>query len=196
LITDAIMWKFNPDVALSNGFRFCQPLAIPPGQTSAAITKDFLWNMLPVDTEAKMATASGTQLLAWLEKELENAFAKDISKRFGGWFVRFAGMQVNFTIDRPYGSRVNWVLIGGKPLEPGKDYRIAACEREGDPDDMLCRMEQVKEQHTTGVLMHRLIEEYLAYKGTVSPVMEQRATATDAPHTLLTQLRGTSYAFR
>ena len=30
LLTDAIYWKFKPDIALSNGFRFCQPLAIDP----------------------------------------------------------------------------------------------------------------------------------------------------------------------
>jgi 2',3'-cyclic-nucleotide 2'-phosphodiesterase (5'-nucleotidase family) len=53
LITDAIMWKFKPDIALSNGFRFCQPLAIPKGSKEAIITKEFLWNMLPVDSTAK-----------------------------------------------------------------------------------------------------------------------------------------------
>ena len=32
LITDAIHWKFGTDIALSNGFRFCQPLAVDPAK--------------------------------------------------------------------------------------------------------------------------------------------------------------------
>ena len=53
LITDAVMWKFKPDIALSNGFRFCQPLAVPENKNQVAITNEFLWNMLPVDSTAK-----------------------------------------------------------------------------------------------------------------------------------------------
>lgn len=49
-LTDAIMWKFKPDIALSNGFRFCQPLAVDPIKRGV-LTKEFLWNMLPVNGE-------------------------------------------------------------------------------------------------------------------------------------------------
>ena len=196
LLTDAIMWKFKPDVALSNGFRFCQPLNVEASSGKVAITKEFLWNMLPVNSEAKMGVVTGQQILDWLEKELQNAFAKDPSKRFGGWFVRYAGMQVNFTINNEFGKRVNSVVIKGKPLDKLKEYRIVACEREGDPDDTICRMEKVKSPMRTGLLMHSVIEEYLAAKKTVSPKLEGRAIATDFPATLLTQLQGTTYEFR
>ncbi len=196
LITDAIHWKFKTDIALSNGFRFCQPLAVDPRKGKADITKEFLWNMLPVDSEAKTGMVTGKQLWDWLEKELQNAFAKDPSKRFGGWFVRFAGMEVNFTIGNEFGKRVNWVKIKGETLDLSKEYSIVACEREGDPDDTLCRIEKVKNPKKLGVLMHKVIEEYLATHSPVSPKLEMRATATDQPHTLLTQLQGTTYEFR
>lgn len=196
LITDAIHWKFKTDIALSNGFRFCQPLAVDPKKGKADITKEFLWNMLPVDSEAKTGVVTGKQLWDWLEKELQNAFAKDPSKRFGGWFVRFAGMEVNFTIENEFGKRVNWVKIKGEALDLSKEYSIVACEREGDPDDTLCRIEKVKNPRKLGVLMHKVIEEYLATHSPISPKLEMRATATDQPHTLLTQLQGTTYEFR
>ena len=196
LITDAIMWKFKPDIALSNGFRFCQPLAIPKGSKEAIITKEFLWNMLPVDSTAKKGKVSGTQLLEWLEKELENAFAKDPSKRFGGWFVRFAGMEVNCTIDKPKGERVNWVKVKGQTLEKNKMYDIVACEREGDPNDTLCRIEKVSNPEATTLNLHQVITDYLKIHSPVSPKIEGRTTATDQPSTLLTQLQGTSYNFR
>jgi 2',3'-cyclic-nucleotide 2'-phosphodiesterase (5'-nucleotidase family) len=143
LITDAIHWKFKTDIALSNGFRFCQPLAVDPVKGKVDITKEFLWNMLPVDSEAKTGIITGEQLRDWQEKELQNAFAKDPSKRFGGWFVRFAGMEVNFTIGNELGKRVNWIKVKGEPLDLDKEYSIVACEREGDPDDTLCRIEKV-----------------------------------------------------
>jgi len=196
LITDAIMWKFKPDIALSNGFRFCQPLNVDPKTGVASITKEFLWNMLPVNSEAKSGTVTGNQVLEWLEKELQNAFAKDPSKRFGGWFVRFNGMEVNFTIGNEMGKRVNWVKIGKKPLDINKEYKIIACEREGDPDDTICRMEKVKNPTMLKMFLHDVIEEYLKANSPVAPKLEKRATATDEPHTLLTQLGGTSYQFR
>lgn len=196
LITDAVMWKFAPDIALSNGFRFCQPLAVSDSQKPVAITKEFLWNMLPVDSVAKTGTVTGAQLLDWLEKELENAFATDPSKRFGGWFVRFAGMEVNCTIGQPKGKRVNSVKVKGEPLDKNKRYQIVACEREGDPDDTLCRIEQVASPHSTGISLHEIIQSYLQQHSPVSPRLEGRTTATDQPATLLTQLQGTSYEFR
>jgi len=196
LITDAIYWKFKPDVALSNGFRFCQPLAIDPKKGKAEITREFLWNMLPVDSEAKLGVITGKQLWDWQEKELHNAFAKDPSERFGGWFVRFAGMQVNFTIQNDSGKRINWIKINGVPVDLDKEYKIVACEREGDPDNTLCRIENIKNPQRTGILMHKVIEEYLAIHSPVSPKLERRAIATDQPSTLLTQLQGTTYEFR
>ena len=196
MITDAIYWKFKPDIALSNGFRFCQPLNVDSEKGKADITKEFLWNMLPVDSEAKTAMVTGQQIWDWLEKELQNAFAKEPSKRFGGWFVRFAGMEVNFTIGNEFGNRVNWVKVKSEPINMTKEYSIVACEREGDPEDILCRVENVKDSKLLGILMHDVIEEYLAVHSPVSPKLEQRATATDQPATLLTQLQGTTYEFR
>lgn len=196
LITDAVMWKFKPDIALSNGFRFCQPLAVPQGAQKVAITNEFLWNMLPVDSTAKTGEVTGQQILEWLEKELENAFAPDPSKRFGGWFVRFAGMEVNCTIGKPKGQRVNTVKIKGQPLDKNKMYKIVACEREGDPNDTLCRIEKVSNPVATQNSLHNVITEYLAATPLVAPKLEGRTTATDKPATLLTQLEGTTYNFR
>ena len=196
LITDAVMWKFKPDIALSNGFRFCQPLAVPQGAQKVAITNEFLWNMLPVNSTAKKGEVTGQQILEWLEKELENVFAPDPSKRFGGWFVRFAGMEVNCTIGKPKGQRVNTVKIKGQPLDKNKMYTIVACEREGDPNDTLCRIEKVSNPVATQITLHDLITEYLAANPVVAPKLEGRTIATDKPATLLTQLEGTTYNFR
>ena len=195
-ITDAIMWKFKPDIALSNGFRFCPPLVPDTKTGEAEITVDYLWSMLPVDSEAKTGKITGKQLKDWMEKELQNAFAKDPGKRFGGWVVRFKGMEVNFTINNEAGKRVNWIKVAGKPLELEKLYSFVACEREGDPDTTICRVEGVSEPKRLGATLHSVIEEYLKVHSPIAPKLEGRCTATDAPNTLLTQLMGFGYEFR
>ncbi len=195
-ITDAIMWKFKPDIALSNGFRFCPPLVPDPKTGEAIITVDYLWNMLPVDSEAKKGFIAGKQLLDWMEKELQNAFAKDPGKRFGGWVVRFKGMEVNFTIGNDAGKRVNWIKVADQPLDLEKTYSFVACEREGDPDTTICRVEGVKNPKRLGATLHSVIEEYLKLHSPISPKLEGRCSATDAPNSLLTQLMGFGYEFR
>ena len=197
LITDAVMWKMKTDIVISNGFRFCPPL-VPDEKTGLAdITKEFLWSMLPVNSEVKTADVKGKQILNWLEKELENVFAKDATKRFGGWFIRFCGMYVKFTIGNIKGERVQEVKIKGELIDPEKSYTMTACEREGDPDNMLCRMMNVHNPVNQKILLHDIIEDYLAEFSPVAPRVEGRAIATDAPATLLTQAsEGLEYQFR
>lgn len=196
LITDALMWKFNPDIALSNGFRFCPPL-VPDSKTGfAEITEDFLWSMLPVDSEAKEGLITGKQLWDWMEKELHNAFAKNPAERFGGWVVRFKGMKVNFTINKDFGHRVNWINVKNQSIDLLKAYRFVACEREGDPDTTICRVDNVASPSRLKVTLHSIIEEYLSEHSPVAPKIEGRIIATDAPNHLLTQLVGYGYEFR
>jgi len=196
MITDAIHWKFKPDIALSNGFRFCPPLVTNPKTGMADITNEFLWSMLPVDSDAKTGTITGQQLWNWLEKELHNVFAKNPAQRFGGWVVRFSGMEINLTAYNEMGKRLNWVKVAGEPVDLKKEYTIVACEREGDPDDTLCRVEHVKNPKKLGITLHQIMREYLAAHSPVSPRIEQRVTATDVPKNLLSQLEGYDYVFR
>jgi len=149
-----------------------------------------------VDSTAKYGDATGRQIWDWLEQELHNVFAKDPSKRFGGWVVRFKGMTANFTMRNEKGSRVNWIKVGGRPIDLERTYVVAACEREGDPDDTLCRLENVANARRANVTMHTILREYFAKFSPVAPKVEGRITATDAPQELLSQLEGYAYEFR
>jgi sulfur-oxidizing protein SoxB len=196
MITDAIMWKSKPDIALSNGFRFCPPLVPDPVTGFADITDEFLWSMLPVDSEAKSGKITGEQLLLWLENEMKNVFSDNPAELFGGWMVRFSGMQINITARNPNGKRVNAVTINNKPLEINKVYRIVACEREGDPDNILCRVENVQNTKRLGITLHQILKEYLKTHSPVSPKLEGRVVATDEDKFLLTQVKRNDYQFR
>ncbi|MES2875803.1 MAG: bifunctional metallophosphatase/5'-nucleotidase [Bacteroidota bacterium] len=195
MITDAIMWKFKPDIALSNGFRFCPPL-VPDAKTGTAeISYEFLWSMLPVDSDAKAGEITGQQLWDWLEKELHNVFAQNPAERFGGWVIRFSGMEIEFSANNGKGKRLKSVRIKGDTVDLNKMYSIVACEREGDPDDTLCRIEHVHNPKNLRVTLHQIMTDYLAVHSPVSPKIDGRVRATDHPAALLSQLEGYDYKF-
>jgi hypothetical protein len=54
----------------------------------------------------------------------------------------------------------------------------------------------VGEPTRLGGTLHKIIQEYLVKASPIAPTLEGRATATDAPNTLLTQLMGVGYEFR
>ena len=196
LILDALAWKVGTEIVLSNGFRFCPPRSTPDATGNIPITEGFIFDMLPVDATVRTAKVTGAQLLTWLEKELNNVFAKDASKRFGGWVVKFRGMEVEFNAFGEQGKRVQKVTAVGKPLDPARLYSVSACERDGDPVDMLCRIPNVAEGKNMPYSLHPVLKEYLAKNSPVTPLPHGAAKALDAPATLLTQVSGVAYDFR
>jgi S-sulfosulfanyl-L-cysteine sulfohydrolase len=196
LILDALEWKVGTEIVLSNGFRFCPPRSTPDSTGNIPITEGYIFDMLPVDATVRTAKVTGAQLLAWLEKELNNVFAKDASKRFGGWMVKFRGMEVEFNAFGEQGKRVQKVTAVGKPLDPARVYSVSACERDGDPETMLCRIPNVTEGKNMPYSLHPVLKEYLAKHSPVTPLPHGSAKALDAPATLLTQVSGVAYDFR
>ncbi len=197
LVLDALRWRLPEiDVVLSNGFRFCPPNITKDATGNIPITNGYIFDMLPVDSVIRTGKVSGTQIMKWLEKELQNVFAKDASKRFGGWVIKFNGMQVKFYAFGEDGKRVDSVMIQGKPLDPDKIYSIAACERDGDPADIICRMKNVMETENKPYTLHENMRQYLKENSPVTPQVKKSAVALDAPDTLLTQVYGVNYTFR
>lgn len=196
MLISALKDKFpEVDVVLSNGFRFCPPRATPDQTGNIPITNAYLFDMLPVDSVVRKGKVTGSQLKSWLEKELNNVFAKNAHERLGGWVVKFNGMKVTFNALGNNGERVQSIEIGGEKMDENKTYSILACEREGDPEDMLCRMKKVKETQNTPFTLHTIIKEYLAKHSPITPTPMKNAIALDVPETLLTQVTGVDYQF-
>ncbi len=197
MILDALKWQVPEiDIVLSNGFRFCPPRTTPDHTGNIPITNGFIFDMLPVDSTVRTAKVTGLQLSEWLEKELNNVFAKDAAKRFGGWVIKFKGMTVTFKAFEAMGKRVQEVKIGGAPLDLNQVYSICACERDGDPSDMLCRIKGVADAKNTPHTLHSVMKNYLAANSPVTPTPPMAAKVLDAPQTLLTQVYGVEYDFR
>jgi 2',3'-cyclic-nucleotide 2'-phosphodiesterase (5'-nucleotidase family) len=197
MILDALKWKMDGiDIVLSNGFRFCPPRSTPDKTGNIPITNGFIYDMLPVDSVVRTAVVTGKQIQDWLEKELNNVFAENASERFGGWVIKFKGMQITFKAFAPKGQRVQSVMVGKQPLDLNREYSICACERDGDPMDMLCRIKGVKNAKNTTYTLHSVMREYLQANSPVTPQLPMSAKILDAPQTLLTQVHGVKYEFR
>jgi 2',3'-cyclic-nucleotide 2'-phosphodiesterase (5'-nucleotidase family) len=197
LILNALRWQIKEaDIVLSNGFRFCPPRTTPDSTGNIPITSGYIFDMLPVDSTVRTAKATGKQLKEWLEKELNNVFAKDASERFGGWVIKFDGMKITFYAHGAKGKRVQSITVGNEPLNPDKIYTLCACERDGDPEDMLCRIKGVKESKNTPYTLHQVMKSYLVNNSPVTPVPPKNAVALDVPETLLTQVSGVDYQFK
>ena len=197
MIVNALHWKMKDiDVVLSNGFRFCPPRTTADHTGNIPITEGYLYDMLPVDSTIKTGSVTGKQIMLWLEKELHNVFAKNAADRFGGWLIKFKGMQISFYAFGENEKRVQTISIAGNPLEENKEYTICACERDGDPADTLCRIRGVSNASNTVYTLHSVIKEYLLVNSPVTPTPPMAAKILDAPQTLLTQVTGVDYQFR
>lgn len=196
LVVDALKWKIKEaDIVLSNGFRFCPPNATRDFTGNIPITNGYIYDMLPVDSVVRTGSVTGKQLTDWLEKEMNNVFAENASERLGGWVVKFKGMKVSFNAFAENGKRIKHIEVDGQPLEAKKIYRICACEREGDPADMLCRMRGVMETVNTPHTLHSVLKEYLKVNSPVTPSLPMSAKVLDTSQTLLTQVTGVDYQF-
>lgn len=195
MITDANKWKTGAEISISNGFRFGNPIVPADGKT-APITRANLWNLLPVNERVKTGRATGQQIVDWLEREMHNAFAQNPMERFGGWLVRFSGMEVRFNSQNPKGKRIQEIKVNGQSLELDRYYTIAACERPGDPEDVLCRMPGAIDIEYKDYTIHEVVEEYLQKHSPLAPQLERRAYCEHLGEYSFSDVPGTNYIFQ
>lgn len=174
-ITDAVREAAGTQIAVGNGFRFGVP--IPPGP----ITEGQLWDLLPMDGKLKRGLVTGRQLRAYLERELELVFSNDPWKLSGGWGPRLSGVTMTFVAGAPAGRRLRALAVGGEPVSDDARYTVAGCERDGEPEDVLCRIRGVGDPEALPITIQQALEAYLARHPVVNPAIERRAVAIDLP---------------
>jgi hypothetical protein len=109
--------------------------------------------------------------------------------------VRPSGLTFTFDSRKPKGQRLLEVKIGGKPLAAERTYTMAACEREGDAPDTLCRLRGAKETRVHQTTIHQAMAAYFQKHSPITPRLEQRAKAVDLPSVLRTQGGAPGYDF-
>jgi S-sulfosulfanyl-L-cysteine sulfohydrolase len=181
VLSDALREASGTEIALSNGFRFASPLPAGP------VHESDLWDMYPIVTKLKTGRVTGKQLYDFWERELENVFAAEPEKRFGGWVPRPSGMTLRFAADAPAGHRVRELRVGSELVRSNRSYSITACDREGDLPDMVCRIPGARDIRVLDVDAHEAVRRYLKRHRPLAAPTRGRVVAEDRVAPLRTQ---------
>jgi sulfur-oxidizing protein SoxB len=121
LICDAMMEVKGAEIAFSPGFRWGTSLL--PGQT---ITMEHLLDQTATTySYSTLSELSGEQIKVILEDVCDNLFNPDPYKQQGGDMVRIGGLKYACAPNAKMGNRIQDMRLRGKPIEPGKKYKVA-----------------------------------------------------------------------
>jgi sulfur-oxidizing protein SoxB len=121
LILDAMLEVKGAEIAFSPGFRWGTTLL--PGE---AITMERLMDQTAITYPyATLNELSGQQIKDILEDVCDNLFNPDPYLQQGGDMVRVGGLTYTCSPFQAMGSRVTNMRLKGKPVEPGKKYKVA-----------------------------------------------------------------------
>jgi sulfur-oxidizing protein SoxB len=93
------------------------------------------------------------------------------------------------------GKRIVSVEIGDRPLDVNAVYGVMACERDGDPLDVVCRMTKVANVKRTDYTLQQIMREYIGANSPLTPTPPRNCVALDTTQELLTQVTGVDYQF-
>jgi sulfur-oxidizing protein SoxB len=121
LLLDALMDVQGAEIAFSPGFRWGTTLLA--GQP---ITREWLMDMTATTySYATVTQMSGEMLKTVLEDVCDNLFNPDPYYQQGGDMVRVGGLQYSCNPLASAGRRIEDMRLNGKPIEAGRNYKVA-----------------------------------------------------------------------
>ncbi len=121
LICDALMHVQGAEIAFSPGFRWGTTLL--PGDT---VTRELMMDQLAITYPYTTLTEmTGETIKTVLEDVADNLFNPDPYYQQGGDMVRVGGLAYTCNPAQKMGRRISDLRLGGKPLEAGKNYKVA-----------------------------------------------------------------------
>ena len=126
-LLSAMIDQTGADIAFSNGWRYGAP--IPKG----AITRNDLWNIIPVNPNLETVILSGQELWDMMEENFTRTFAHDAYEQMGGYVKRGMGINLYFKIENPPGKRIQQFFVGGSLIDKEKEYNVVFVTTQGVP---------------------------------------------------------------
>ncbi len=122
IILDALLKRFDAEVAFSPGFRW--GVTIVPGQE---ITLEDVYSHTGLSyPNCLVRELSGAEIHRLMEDVADNLFHPDPYYRQGGDMVRVGGITYAIDPRKGMGRRISAITVDGKPLAPGRRYRAAS----------------------------------------------------------------------
>jgi 5'-nucleotidase len=165
LITDLMRAAVQADVALINGGGIRGNAVIPAGPLRR---RDVL-SVLPFANKIVKVEVTGEALRAALENGLSQV------ERTAGRFPQVSGTRLTFNANRPAGSRLASVSVGGRPLDPQARYTLATFDfiQGGGDGYAMFKAAKVLLKAENGPMDSDLVIERLK-AGPISPVTDGR----------------------
>ena len=170
LIADALREALQADIALVNGGGIRGNRLYVPRTTLTC--RDILQE-LPFSNVGVVLELSGADLLAALENGVSQVENK------AGRFPQTSGLRLTYNPEKPAGSWVLDVQVGGKVLDRTATYRVATNDfllKGGDGYSSLSQG-KVLIDASGGTLMATTVMLYITAKGAVAPQIEGRIVA-------------------
>jgi 2',3'-cyclic-nucleotide 2'-phosphodiesterase (5'-nucleotidase family) len=158
LVTDAMREATGAEIAfeMSGGIR----IDIPLGK----ISREQVFSMLPFDDEIITMDLTGQQVREVLER----------SGSLEKGMIQISGMTVLYDLAKPEGGRVVDVAIGGRPIDPGKTYRVAVTDFLAAGGDKFTTFKQGKDP-LPGEALRDAVISYLRKHTPLAPRVEGRS---------------------
>jgi len=122
LIGQAIQEKMKSDIVFTPGYRW--GTTVLPGD---AITKDNVYEMTAITyPEVYTFDLKGDKIANLMEDIADNVFNENPLLQQGGDMSRLTGASYSITIDAKSGKRISDFMIGGKPIDLKKTYRVSS----------------------------------------------------------------------
>ena len=124
-LLQAIQELTGSELAFSNGWRYGAPILTGP------ITRNDLYNIIPMNPPVSMVELSGAEVQAMLEENLERTFAVDPYRQMGGYVKRCLGLRATIKLENPAGQRLQQLFIGDRPVQPERTYTASFVTEQG-----------------------------------------------------------------
>ncbi len=122
VILAALMAGTECEIAFSPGFRF--GTSVLPNE---AVTVEDVMNATAITYPYVMVNElTGEAIKTLLEDICDNLFNPDPYYQQGGDMVRTAGLRYTCRPNAPMGKRIDNLILGGKPLDASRRYKVAS----------------------------------------------------------------------
>jgi sulfur-oxidizing protein SoxB len=129
VILDALMEVQGADIALSPGVRW--GVSALPGEP---VTFEHVMSLTALTyPTVTLRDLTGEQIKDVLEDVADNLFNRDPYYQQGGDMVRVGGLRYSLDPTAEMGYRIGDLELKGKPLDPGKRYRVAGWASVAEP---------------------------------------------------------------
>ena len=124
-LLQALQATTGAELAFSNGWRYGAPVVPGP------ITRNDLYNIVPMNPPISTVELTGEELLEMLEENLNRTFAPDPYEQMGGYVKRTLGCTVYVKLENPRGQRIQQLFVGDEEVQRQRVYGAAFVTEQG-----------------------------------------------------------------